>query len=213
MGALLSGLVLGCAPSASPPAASRTLAAYAAALRDHDAKRVRALLAPADQAQLSEAALADALAHAPAEAADLAARIARAPAPRLSARTVLDDGTEIELVQTEAGFRIVDPLSRFYGQDSPRATLLSFVRAVARSRWDVVRRLLPAATQKTLDVAALAAHFEAEREHWTRLVAQLSAHRDAPIEIVGERASMPYAESYTARFVCEEGAWKLESPE
>lgn len=213
MGALLSGLVLGCAPSGSPHAAARTLEAYAAALRAHDARRLRALLAPADQTHLSEAALADALAHAPAEAGDLAARIARAPAPRLSARTVLDDGTEIELVHTEAGFRIVDPLSRLYAQDSPRATLLSFLRAVARARWDVVQRLLPAAAQKHLDAPRLAAHFEAEREQWTRLSALLSAHRHAPIEVVGERASMPYAESYTARFVCEDGVWKLESPE
>ncbi len=189
------------------------LEAYARALGAGDASRAYALLSPADRGALDARTFRDALAANPREARELAERLRRSPKARVVALVALDDGSEVALERGPAGFRVVDPLTRFYAQSSPRATLLSFIRAVERERWDVVVRLMPQAEREGVELDPLRARLAADREELTRLAALLSAARDAPIEIVGDRATMPYAESFTARFVREEGLWKLEDPD
>jgi hypothetical protein len=147
-----------------------------------------------------------------AEARELGARLARTPRPEVWAETRLDDGTPVRLEQGERGFGLQDPLRRFYDQSTPRAALWTFVRAVERARWDVVYRLLPQADRQ-LDVHAFAERMAAHREPLTRTAARLWIARDEPIEVVGDRATMQYGESFSARLVREEGLWRLESPE
>jgi hypothetical protein len=201
------------------------LADYAKALESGDAARARGLTSRAqsatacgaadreDRAGLDLAGSAEPLTLDAREVRELAARIARAPAPRVFAKVTLDDGTELELEQGPDGFRVLDPLARYYAQSTPRAALLSFIRAVEHERWDVVLALMPSAEREGLDAVQLGRHLAKKREELTRTVALLAASRNEPIEVVGDRATMPYRESFTARFVREDGLWKLEDPD
>jgi hypothetical protein len=190
------------------------LLAYARALRARDATAAYALLSPADQAALGPEEFARRLRENPAEADELATQLERAAPPRLVATVQLEDGTQLALERrARGGFRVLDPLSRFYSQASPRAALHSFIRAVERERWDVILALMPNADRAGLDAASLGRSLTTRREELSRLVALLATERDSPIELIGDRATMPYAESFTVRFVREDGLWKIEDPE
>ncbi|HEX5656844.1 MAG TPA: hypothetical protein VFX59_06600 [Polyangiales bacterium] len=189
------------------------LTAYGTALAKGDADRAWALLAPADRERIPLESFRRSLRENPAEARELGAQL-RQPRPVVvHAAARLDDGSGVGLVGTAQGFRLEDPLSRFYDQSSPRAALLAFVRAVERARWDVVLRLMPAADRGALPEEALLAGLAARRAELSRVAARLWAGRDEPIEIVGDRATMPYGDSFSARLLREEGLWRVESPE
>lgn len=213
LGALLSALVVSCGPSRVPRSAEATIAAYAAALQARDEAAALRLLTSAEQRRLGPEALARALAAQPREADELAAALRRAPPARVYAEIALEDGRTLRLEQEHDGFRLVDPLTRFYAQTSPRAALRSFVRAVERGRWDVVRALMPNSAQRGLAPEALERALAAERESLSRAAAQLASGDGAAIEVVGDRATMAYGESFTARFLREDGLWKLEDPD
>lgn len=212
-GVWLTGSVSGCVAIRPPRTPSAALSDYAEALASGDAAGAYALLSPQDRRALSEAEFARLLRASQREARELAGRIESAPKARIVAFVELDDGSEIVLEREQDGFRLRDPLSRFYGQATPRAALWSFVRAVERERWDVVLALMPDAERADLTAEQLGEDLKARREELTRMVALLASARDNPIEVVGDRATMPYAESYTARFVREAGRWKIEDPE
>jgi hypothetical protein len=204
----------GCVAIGPPRTPSSALAAYAEALAEGDGAAAHALLTPEDQARVSPEEFARALRDNAPEAKELARRLEHSAKPRITAIVLLDDGSELRLERAErGGFRVVDPLTRFYAQASPREALVSFIRAVERKRWDVVLALMPEAERAGLDPAQLGKLLEARNEELSRLVALLSIARDNPIEVVGDRATMPYAESYTARFLREQGRWKIEDPE
>lgn len=186
---------------------------YAAALMAGDAERAYRQLTPQEREGLSEAEFGARLRRDQGEARELAARLARAPAPHVYARVELDDGSTVELERGPDGFRLRDPLTRYYGQSSPREALRSFIRAVEHQRWDVVLALMPEADRAGLDAARLGSLLRPRYEELTRTVARLAVHVTAPIEVVGDRATMPYRDSYTARFVREAGLWKLEDPD
>lgn len=213
LGVLVSVLVGACGLGGRGAEAEAVLARYAVALQKGDAASAYALLTADDRASLDRAAYTARLARDAREARALGERLARAPAPRVFARVTLDDGTELELEQGPDGFVVSDAVSRYYAQTSPRAALLTFVRAVEHERWDVLLELMPRVEREGLDAARLGELLSAKREELTRTAARLSVSRNEPIEVVGDRATMPYRESFTARFVREEGLWKLEDPD
>ena len=204
----------GCVAIGPPRTPSGALSAYAEALAAGDADAAHALLTPADRARISREEFAAALRENGPEARELAAELEHAERPRVTAVVLLEDGSALRLERAErGGFRVVDPLTRFYAQSSPREALVSFIRAVERKRWDVVLGLMPESERAGLDAASLGRLLEARLEELSRLVGLLSIARHNPIEVVGDRATMPYAESYTARFLRENGRWKIEDPE
>ncbi len=83
-----------------------------------------------------------------------------------------------------------------------------------RQRYDVVMRMVPDADREGMSE-------EQMREAWTgegqeeidRLLENLKASLDAPIEQVGDRATMPYGDRFTAQLVREDGIWKIEDPD
>jgi hypothetical protein len=196
--------------SAQPEA---TLTEYGAALARGDAERAWSLLAPGDRERIPLEAFRRNLRENPAEARELATQLQRKRPVAVRAEAVLDDGAPLGLVGTAQGFRLEDPLSRFYDQSSPRGSLLAFIRAVQRSRWDVVLRLMPAGDRAALPEPAMLAGLAGRRDELGRVAARLWIARGQPIEVVGDRATMPYGESFSARFVREEGLWRVESPE
>ena len=213
MGVWVLVLLSGCVALGPPRSPSSALKAYADALAAGEAGRAYALLTPADQARISRTEFETQLATHQKEAKELASRLEHAGKARIRAVVLLDDGSELWLERARGGYRVVDPLTRFYAQTTPREALASFIRAVERKRWDVVLALMPERERAGLDPAQLGQALEERREELTRLVALLQTARDNPIEVVGDRATMPYAESYTARFVRENGRWKIEDPE
>ncbi len=127
----------------------------------------------------------------------------------------IGDGDRVELLRDRGGrWRIASNIVDFYDQSSPRATLRSFVRAMERQRYDVVMRMVPDADREGMSE-------EQMREAWTgegqeeidRLLENLKASLDAPIEQVGDRATMPYGDRFTAQLVREDGIWKIEDPD
>lgn len=213
LGVLVSAFVGACGLRGRGNEPQAALASYASALQKGDAARAYALVSPDDHATVDRATYTARLARDAREARELGERIARAPAPRVFARVTLDDGTELELEQGPDGFLVSDAVTRYYAQATPRAALLTFLRAVEHERWDVLLALMPAAEREGLDAARLGQLLSARREELTRTAARLSVSRNEPIEVVGDRATMPYRESFTARFVREEGLWKLEDPD
>ncbi len=102
----------------------------------------------------------------------------------------------------------------FYDQSTPRSALRAFVRAMERRRYDVVLRLVPADDREGMSEERMREAFEGEaREEVERLVAALRESLDAPIEVVGDRATMAYGEGATLQLVREGADWKVEDPD
>jgi hypothetical protein len=220
MQAALRHLALMCSLSALVACASTrlatpeaTLEALAHALEAGDAQAAHALLAASAQARVSPSHIERQLRENPKELEALLRALRSPGTVRTRAVIALDDGSHAELELDATGRWVLSaPLTDFYPQDTPRAALASFVRAVELERWDVLLELMPEADRADLTAEALGENLTAQREELTRLVALLKTALDEPIEIVGDRATLTYGESYTARLVLENARWKIEDP-
>jgi hypothetical protein len=124
------------------------------------------------------------------------------------------DGERALLVQEGDEWRLATNLANFYDQSTPRGALRSFVRAMERKRYDVVLDLVPMADREGMTVDRMREAYEGEsREAIERMLTALRENIDNPIEVVGDRATMPYGERATALLVFEDGVWRIESPE
>ena len=133
-------------------------------------------------------------------------------AMRIEAR--LATGETVALVQEDGGWRIEGEVFDPWGQSSPRAALRTFVRALDERRYDIVLRLAPNRYRGELSAEKLRQYWEEERrEERLPLLARLRAAMAAPIVETSDEAHMPYGPDQEARFVREDGIWKLETPE
>ncbi len=151
----------------------------------------------------------------PEEARELSAMLAEAgDTEEITARIPFPDGDALDLVWEDGRWRVAGDVVNFYDQSTPRAALRSFVRAMERRRYEVVLRFVPEADREGMTVERMREAFEGEgREEVERLVANLRANLDRPIEVVGDRATMTYGDSYTVQFVREDGVWRIEDPD
>jgi len=129
-----------------------------------------------------------------------------------------DDDAEITLRREgqgeESSWFLTSPLVDFYDQSTPRAALRSFVRALERRRYDMIMRLIPNADKEGITSDRLEQAWSGDRrKELERLVHNLREHLEDPIEVVGERATMPYGDQMRAQLVREDGQWKVEDPE
>ena len=77
-----------------------------------------------------------------------------------------------------------------------------------------VMRFVPKADREGMTVERMKQAWEVEnREEIERIVANLRANLDNPIEVVGDRATMPYGERFRVQFVREDGVWRIEDPD
>jgi hypothetical protein len=204
----------GCSAHRKPQDPSAVLTEFRAALSAGDSRRAYQLLSADLRRSLSQADFDAQWKHNPQELAGLERALGSLGAPEVSARVALLGTDQVVRLERDAegAFRIASPLTRFYSQATPRDALRSFVLAVENARWDAVLSLMPERDRSGLDAATLGKHLSARREELTRLVALLKTAQEAPIEIVGDRATMPYGESFTARFLLESDGWKIEDP-
>jgi hypothetical protein len=116
---------------------------------------------------------------------------------------------EMKLVEEDGRWRIAsDPLD-FYPQDTPRACLRSFLRAVELRRYDVLVRFVPKDYAMTEE--QIRAQFEGEqKQDVADLVAKLRGAIDNKIDVEGDQARMLYGDNKEVLFRREDGVWKIE---
>jgi hypothetical protein len=218
LGALSFALLgTGCGGATAAQSPDDVVAAFARALRTGRATDAWALMSADYRRRVSEAEFARHLAENPAEAREAADALAR-PDGRATQRAelTLADGDRVVLVRDDGDWRIATNLADFYDQSTPRAALRSFVRAMERERYDVVLRFVPDADREGMTEARMREAFSVEgRDETARLLAALRAGLDAPVEEVGDHATLRYGEDgrRVARLRREDGLWKIEDPD
>ncbi len=124
------------------------------------------------------------------------------------------EGERVRLLRERGEWRVATDVVDFYDQSSPRAALRSFVRAMERRRYDVVLALIPEADREGMTPERMRESWEGEgREEVERLLANLRAALDNPIEEVGDRATMGYGDRFRVQFLREDGEWRIEDPD
>ena len=83
-----------------------------------------------------------------------------------------------------------------------------------RRRYDVVLTLIPEADREGMSEERMRDTWEGEgREEVERLLANLRAALEDPIEEVADRATMSYGDRFRVQFVRENGVWRIEDPD
>jgi hypothetical protein len=205
--ALLLLLTAACAASTPQEAVAR----YGDALASDDPQAAWELLAPPLQQKLGrDAFLAawEARRQSLLPSAPELQRAAQRPA-RVSARLDYSDYDTLSLKLTADGWRITGGVLDLYSQDSPRKSLITFVRAAERGRFDVILKLIPSQYARHMTPEGLRADFEARADEIKALLTQLKANLHNPIELREDRAFLNYG-AQQVRFVLEGDAWKIE---
>jgi hypothetical protein len=123
----------------------------------------------------------------------------------------LDLGQRLTLVLEAGQWRVAAHPFDLYDQTTPRAALRSFVRAAETGRYDALLRLTPNRYRVAVTVQKLRDYWEGEHKAENRKrLAELRASIGAPIVETGDEARMPYGDNSEARFVREDGLWKIE---
>jgi hypothetical protein len=210
----LLGLVLAAcaARGASPPNA---ILAYAAAVERRDYAGAYGLMSSAFRQRVP---LADFRRQLEQDTAELGAdvRALRGSADRWAGRVevALPGDDRVALVREGGSWRLEDRPLDPYGQNTPRAALRAFVRAVEARRYDVLMRLAPVRFRGGLSTAKLRAFWEGDQAGPNRpLLRELRLNLTSPIFEEGDEAFMTYGSNRQVRFVREEGSWCIESPE
>jgi len=213
----LALLGTGCGGAAAAQSPDDVVAAFARSLRAGRTAEAWALMSAAYRRRVSEAEFVRHLAENPGEAREAAEALAH-PDGRATQRAelALADGDRVVLVRDDDDWRIATNLADFYDQSTPRAALRSFVRAMERERYDVVLRFVPDADREGMTEARMREAFSVEgRDETARLLAALRAGLDAPLEEIGDHATLRYGEDgrRVARLRREDGLWKIEDPD
>ena len=123
----------------------------------------------------------------------------------------VDLGQKLTLVLEEGQWRVAAQPFDLSSQDTPRAALRSFVRALELGRYDALLRLVPNRYRVGVSADRLRGYWEGERRADNqKMLKALRAHVNAPIVEIGDEARMPYDETAEVRFLREDGVWKIE---
>lgn len=198
-----------------PPTPEATVQAFARAINAGKLDEAYALMSGEYRARVSLEQWEKRLTEQPQDALELSNALGavRAPADQ-RAYVSYDDGEQLELRREGERWYLATNVADFYDQSTPRAALRAFVRAMERKRYDVVMRLIPAQDKEGITTERMEQAWSGpERESVERMLSALREHLDDPIEIVGNRATMPYGEHARVQLVREGDAWKVEDPE
>jgi glutathione S-transferase len=211
--AVVLGAVQGCAGTgAATPGAA--LSSFAEAIRQERFDVAYGLMAESYRERVSRDEFERHLRENPAEAHRLAARLSEPEGPIIVTARVPYADDALQLIQDGKTWHLEGNVVDFYDQSSPRTAIRSFVRAMENRRYDVVLRFVPNADREGMSVDAMREAWEGEgREEIERLLANLRANLNNPIEVVGDRATMPYGERFSMQLVREDGVWKVEDPD
>jgi hypothetical protein len=218
MRALAAVLVLaltGCLGGSAGATPESAVAAFASALREGRVRDAYSLMSASYRRRVSYEEFERYFRDYPVEVRETARALSqrRGPAEE-EAHVEYGEGEQLRLVREGGDWRVATDLVDFYDQTTPRAALRSFVRAMERRRYDVVLRLIPEPDREGMTEERMREAWEGEgREAVERLLANLRAALDNPIEEVGDRATMVYGDRFRVQFVRERGAWRIEDPD
>jgi hypothetical protein len=227
IGTLLLLGMLGCATRPGSP--TDLLQSYADALRDGRMRDAWGMLSTAARQSLPyERFEATAREH-PEQLSDaIRAYGELEPEAPVTAHLTLASGETLTLFEEGGQWRLDPSALDFYGQHTAAQALRSYVRALERSRWDILLRLAPERVREAIEQAAAAAHTTPDARlqasfggtDAVRVQGVLRGLRDAlergrTIEVAGDRATMAYGMGgrSLARLVREDGRWRVEEPE
>lgn len=200
----------GCAHG--PPSPGDALAAFGAALARGDLRAAYALTSDDLQRRIPFEAFAAGFQGAGADVPALGQRI-QVEAPRFAPRVEvqLATGERVPLVFERGGWRVDGPVYEAWGQETPRAAVRTFVRALDARRYDVLLRLVPDRDRGPLTAEGLRAFWEAhDADRHRQLLVKVRAALAAPLVESGDEAHLPLAGDGEVRLVREPGGWKIE---
>lgn len=211
-GALALGLVA-CARHEPARGPRDVLAEYAQALKQGRTESAYALLSDEAKKNMPFEAFSRMVKENSQEVYEIADSLVRPSGPPRVTATVSGPGGEtLVLVYEDGRWRVDGSAIDLYSQDTPRAALGAFVRAVDNKRYDVLMRFVPDREAEGLDEKRLREAFEGEqREEVERLTQALKAALPtAQVERIGDRATMAYGAGGTVELLREHGIWKIE---
>lgn len=209
---LVALALLGAGCAHAPRGPGEALAAYGAALARGDLRGAYALTSVELQRRLPFEAFAAGFAGPAAEPAVLGQRIA-AEATRVPPRVdvTLQTGEPVPLVFEDGRWRVDGPIYEAWGQETPRAAIRTFVRALEARRYDVVLRLVPDRERGALTPERLRTFWESvDAAAHRRLLVDLRAALASPLVESGDEAHVPLTGGGEVRLAREPGGWKIE---
>ena len=189
-----------------------TLEHYGEALREGNYGRAYGLMSESFRAKYSQAEFVKMMKESSQEVAETAAQLSGATQSfAVSAQFRYGLGDTMRLVMEDGRWVVASNPVEFYGQDTPRQALRSFLRAYRLRRWKIMLRFVPSAYLEHMNVTKLKSQFEGpHRDEMDSLMSTLEAHLDAPIDDRGNEARMKYGDRYEVKFVREAGIWKIK---
>jgi len=204
-----AALVSGCAHAPAAPGAA--LAQFGEALARGDLRAAYAMTSEDLQRRVPFQAFAAGFQGPAADPASLGRRIA-SEAERVAPRVEVElaAGERVPLVFEEGRWRVDGPVYEAWGQETPRAALRTFVRALDARRYDVLLRLVPDRVRGGLTAERLRSFWEeSDADVHRRLLAKVRAAAAAPLVEAGDEAHAPLADGGEVRLVREPGGWKI----
>jgi hypothetical protein len=207
---LASGVAGGCRPTLP----ADTVARYGAALERGDYRTAYDQLSTEYRGRVSFERFRQDLAGLPHESRAVGRTLqerARSWGPQAEVPVGPD---ERAVLRREAGgWRLLAPPAEPYRQDTPRAALRAFVRAVEMGRWDVLVSLAPGRVRDQVTAEKL-------RRYWTSMGPERTRAFLGGLRLALERPIMEdedeahiVQEDRQIRLVREAGLWRVDSPE
>jgi hypothetical protein len=209
-------LGLAAATACGAPSATRPLGAvdaYARALESGDFDRAYDLMSDHYRKEHSRDDFVKMMRESPRDVKETAERLKSGKRDVDVRATYVYDDLRDEMILVEEGgaWRIDSNPLDYYPQDTPRAALRSFIRAVELKRWDVLVRFVPKAYAMSSD--QLRGEFEGERaQEIADLLRKLKAalDTDSPIQVEGDEARLQYGDRAEIIYKREDGSWKID---
>jgi hypothetical protein len=197
------------------PAPSDALAAFGAAMEKQDWGAAYGLMSADYRARVPRAEFERRMRAAPGESAAAGGAL-RGNAEAWGGRVQATLGGEqrVDLVREGGAWRLERPPWAPFAQDTPRAALRAFIRAIEAGRYDVLIELAPARYRAALTPEKLHSYWQAfGPERTAALLSDLRLAADERIVEEGEEAFVVYGQGRQVHLVREDEAWRIESPE
>jgi hypothetical protein len=206
---LLCVAAIACGRSKGP---SQTLDTYGRALKNHDFAGAYDLMSSSFRAKVSRDEYVRMMRDNPREVDETADRLrGKHGSMEVSAEFEYGLGDQMRLVQEDGHWKISSNPLEFYDQSSPKASLVSFLRAYRLGRWDIMLRFVPEMYREKMDAKKMEAQFTGpSKDQMQALMNSLEANIDEPITIRGNDARMSYGQHFEVKFVKEPDGWKLK---
>lgn len=205
--------ISGCAPArATTPDAA--VDRYVSALEAQDWASAYALLSEENRAELGLDEFKRLMIQNEREVREVLDQLrARSTPPYVTATVQTPAGEKLTLIYENGSWTIDESAIDLYSQKAPRIALGSFVRAYDHGRYDVLLRFVPERDLPGLSVATLKRAWEGEMKAEIEQVVEALrvSYQTAPLEILGEHATMSYGSGAAVELVLEAGSWKIEN--